>query len=49
VALAFDDRPPMTLALPLSASATLLGRVISFYFPRQRGERVANNSAAGGE
>jgi hypothetical protein len=39
--LAFDSRPAVTLALPLSASATLLGRVIAFYFPRQRGERLA--------
>jgi hypothetical protein len=49
-ALAFDDRPLVTLAVPLSASATLLGRVIAFYFPRQRSERLANkNSAGGGE
>ena len=37
-ALAFDDRPPVMLALPLSASVTLLGRVIAFYFPKQRGK-----------
>ena len=48
-ALAFDDRPPVTLALPLSASATLLGRVIAFYFPRRRGGRLANKNTAGGE
>jgi hypothetical protein len=46
-ALAFDDRPPVTLALPLSASATLLGRVIAFYFPKQRGERLANKAIGG--
>jgi hypothetical protein len=47
--LAFDDRPPVTLALPFSASATLLGRVIAFYFPRQRRERMAPRSDAGGQ
>jgi hypothetical protein len=47
-ALAFDDRSPVTLALPLSATATLLGRVIAFYFPRQRGERLAKKNTAGG-
>lgn len=47
--LAFDDRPPVTLALPLSASATLLGRVIAFYFPNKRRARLENKIAAGGE
>lgn len=46
-ALAFDSRPAVTLALPLSASATLLGRVIAFYFPRKRGERLADRNTAG--
>lgn len=49
VTLAFDDRPPVTLALPLSAAATLLGRVIAFYFPRQRRERLATKNTADGD
>lgn len=47
--LAFDDRPPVTLALPLAAAATLLSRVIAFYFPRQRRERLATKTTAAGE
>jgi hypothetical protein len=45
---AFDDGPPVTLVLPLSAAATLPGRVIAFYFPRQRRQYLANKSTAGG-